>query len=63
LLTNAIKFTGRQGKVEIYVELMPFEDRFETHLRFQVKDNGLGIKKKYHKKLFKMFGSIKNEKR
>ena len=26
-------------------------------------DNGLGIKKKNHKKLFKMFGSIKDQKR
>lgn len=28
-----------------------------------VIDNGIGIKKKNHKKLFKMFGSIKDQKK
>ena len=29
-------------------------------LKFSVKDTGIGIKKKHHKKLFKMFVSIRN---
>jgi K+-sensing histidine kinase KdpD len=29
-------------------------------LKFSVQDSGIGIKKKNHKKLFKIFSSIKN---
>ena len=55
LLSNAVKFTDRDGKVLVLIE------RFEGHLRVSVVDSGLGIKKKDQKRLFKMFGSIKDE--
>ena len=37
LLTNAVKFTPRQGKVEVVVE------RTDAHVEMRVKDNGQGI--------------------
>jgi signal transduction histidine kinase len=59
LLSNAIKFTAKNGKVSITVEFL----QNKNFLKFLVTDNGLGIKKKHHKKLFKMFVSIKNIKK
>ena len=56
LLSNAIKFTDRDGKITIIVENCP--DQF---LRLSVVDNGIGIKDKDQDKLFKLFGSIKDE--
>jgi signal transduction histidine kinase len=56
LLSNAIKFTDRDGRITIIVENYP--DQF---LRLSVVDNGIGIKIKDQDKLFKLFGSIKDE--
>ena len=58
LLSNAIKFTDRNGRIELLVEKMP-----NNFLRISVVDNGRGIKVKNQDKLFKMFGSFKDEKR
>ena len=58
LLSNAIKFTDRNGKIQLIVEKL--ENNF---LRLSVVDNGKGIKYKNQDKLFKMFGSFKDEKR
>ena len=58
LLSNAIKFTDRDGEITIIVENCP--DQF---LRLSVVDNGIGIKNKDKDKLFKLFGSIKDEKK
>ena len=57
LISNAVKFTGREGKILVEVT------QLNGQLKLSVLDNGLGIKKKHHKCLFKMFGSIKNEKK
>jgi len=58
LLSNAIKFTDRNGKIQILVEKMENDS-----IRISVVDNGKGIKLKNQDKLFKLFGSIKDEKR
>ena len=58
LLSNAIKFTDRYGKIQVIVENM--ENNF---IRLSVVDNGKGIKVKNQDKLFKLFGSFKDEKR
>ena len=58
LLSNAIKFTNRNGKITVVVD-MPQKD----FIRLSVIDNGIGIKRKNQDKLFKLFGSIKDEKR
>lgn len=58
LLSNAIKFTDRNGKIQLLVEKL--ESDF---VRISVVDNGKGIKVKNQDKLFKLFGSFKDEKR
>lgn len=50
LLSNAVKFTGK-GTIEFGVVL-----KDETTLEFYVKDSGIGINEKDHKKIFEMFG-------
>jgi two-component system OmpR family sensor kinase len=55
LFSNAVKFTGRNGEILIIIE------KVGTHIRVSVVDSGIGIRKKDQKRLFKMFGSIKDE--
>lgn len=55
-MSNALKFTDRNGKILLLVEKLP-----EEFLRISVVDNGIGIKKKNQNRLFNMFGSIKDE--
>lgn len=71
LVSNAVKFTGRNGKINIRVKLIRFTSLQNTELEIKepdkleitVIDNGLGIKKKDFGKLFQMFGSIKDQKK
>lgn len=57
LMSNAIKFCNKeQGIVEIdYVEKPSF-------YQFSVRDNGIGIEKKYHERIFKIFHSLHKNK-
>jgi signal transduction histidine kinase len=48
LLTNALKFTKRNGEVSIKA----FQDG--KFIRVSVKDNGVGMSKEFKEKLFKM---------
>ena len=54
LLSNAIKFTGANGKIEIIQEL-----NGKDYI-LKIKDNGVGIDKKYHNKIFKKYVHIDN---
>ena len=58
LLSNAIKFTDRNGEIKIIAEKME-----NNLIRLSVVDNGKGIKVKNQDKLFKLFGSFKDENR
>ncbi|MBN1841710.1 MAG: GHKL domain-containing protein [Deltaproteobacteria bacterium] len=55
LLVNAIKFTRvtKAPKIEI-----GYEDRGNSH-EFYVRDNGVGIDPKHHRKVFEMFQRLK----
>lgn len=53
LLSNAVKFSKENGK--IYVKLSDLGDK----VKISVKDNGIGIPKKMHKKIFERF--VQNE--
>jgi signal transduction histidine kinase len=55
LLVNAIKFTRvtKAPKIEI-----GYEDRANSH-EFYVRDNGVGIDPKHHRKVFEMFQRLK----
>ena len=76
LLSNALKFTQRDGKILIVTEFQPKAEKNKTlvrpplnpelnldYVRISVIDSGLGIKDEDHDRLFKLFGSIKNEKK
>ena len=54
LLSNAIKFTQNNGKIEIISKVEG--DKYYL----EIKDNGIGIDKKYHNKIFKKFVHLEN---
>ena len=54
-MSNALKFTARNGKILLLAE------KIDDFLRISVIDSGVGIKKKHQGKIFSMFGSIKDE--
>ncbi|MGH1385050.1 sensor histidine kinase [Kordia sp.] len=57
LMSNAIKFSNKEkGIVEIDVEEKP------SFYQFSVKDNGIGIEKKFHDRIFKIFQSLNKSK-
>lgn len=56
LLDNAFKYSPTEKKVEIQAAVI-----HETHLSVCVKDHGIGIPKKYHKKIFKDFYRVRDE--
>ncbi len=64
LYSNAIKFSERKGRITFMIEkvIKSTNDGFDN-LIVSVIDTGLGIKDVDKKKLFKLFGSVKDEKR
>lgn len=73
ILSNAIKFTFKEGSINIYSSLerhtitthnpileKPNQDKEVCLIKVSIKDNGPGISKKDQKKLFKLFGKLKS---
>jgi len=57
LIGNAIKFMDKEtGLIEVDVKETP------SYFEFSIKDNGIGIDKKYHEKIFKIFNSLTKRK-
>jgi PAS domain S-box-containing protein len=57
LISNAVKFIDKEeGKVEITVK------EFPKYYQFSVSDNGIGIEKQFHAKIFKIFHSLNKSK-
>jgi len=54
LLSNAIKYTPEKGKINILVT------NTKKNVKIIVKDSGIGIDKKYHKKIFKKFVQLED---
>jgi len=55
--SNALKFTESGGSVIIYYTLYKIDG--QSFVEVQIKDTGMGIKRKDKSKLFKLFGFVK----
>ena len=53
LLSNAFKYTSDGGKIEVGVLWREGDKDF----RIMVKDNGVGVSKQYHKRIFEPYGT------
>lgn len=53
-MSNAVKFTDRDGRILLLIE------KHENIVRISVTDSGIGIKRSNQDKLFKMFRQIKS---
>ena len=57
LISNAIKFIDKEeGFITINVE------DFKSHYKFSIQDNGMGIDKQFHNKIFKIFHALNKSK-
>ncbi|MFT6149708.1 MAG: signal transduction histidine kinase [Saprospiraceae bacterium] len=56
LIENAIKHNNKRN----FEIVITYEDTPELH-HFHIKDNGMGVEKKYHDKIFKLFQTIENK--
>ena len=54
LIGNAMKFT-KEGSVALSVRAVSSENENKCHLKFLVKDTGIGIKDENHEKIFQSF--------
>lgn len=54
LISNAIKYTPQDGKINITVT------NTAKKIKISVKDNGIGIDKKFHKKVFQKFVQLED---
>lgn len=55
LLSNAVKYTPKGGEISLTVEAMEENVHNHVHLRFSVKDNGLGMSEDFVKVIFEPF--------
>ncbi len=55
LVTNAIKFMGSDSQRQITIGC----DKDKDYYKFFVEDTGIGIRKEYHKNIFKIFCRLK----
>jgi len=56
--SNALKFTEKGGEVTVFYSLYKLDGK--SYCEIQVKDTGMGIKRKDKKKLFKLFGFVQS---
>lgn len=54
LLSNALKFTGENGKITVTISNDYINNGY-AHLKFSIKDNGVGISEEFKTKLFQPF--------
>jgi len=54
LISNAVKFTNKKGKIDVVIKHTSTNDD-ELDIKFMVKDNGIGISKEQEEKVFEAF--------
>lgn len=55
ILSNAIKFTPDNGKIDFIIEESPLESEKIAHFRFTCRDTGIGIRPEFIGKVFDAF--------
>lgn len=55
LISNAVKFTGSDGRIEIHIQ------EKADNVRVMVSDNGRGIPKEHHARIFEKFGQSRKD--
>ncbi|MDP2262569.1 MAG: ATP-binding protein [Hydrogenophaga sp.] len=55
LLSNALKFTPRGGRIVVQAQVLPAQGSHRAKLRLQVQDSGVGIAKKHQAGIFDAF--------
>lgn len=55
LLSNAVKYTPAGGRIEMRVEELPQVVKRYSHIRFTIRDNGMGMGEDYLKVIFDPF--------
>lgn len=55
LLSNAVKFTNSGGSVSVDIRREPSEQLNRARIRFQVKDNGIGVTSEQKSRIFEAF--------
>ena len=55
LLSNAVKFTNSGGAISVDIRRVPGETLNKARVRFQVKDNGIGVTSEQKSRIFEAF--------
>ncbi|MBD3798821.1 ATP-binding protein [Sulfuricurvum sp.] len=55
LLSNAVKFTGSGGAISVDIRRVECETLNRTRVRFEVKDNGIGVTSEQKSRIFEAF--------
>lgn len=55
LLSNAVKYTPEDGKIEMTIMQIPQSAKNYAHLRFIVRDNGMGMSEEFRQQIFSPF--------
>lgn len=61
LLSNAVKYTPNEGNIELIIESLDKKMHNHVHLRFEVKDNGIGMSPEFVKTVFDPFARESKE--
>ncbi len=61
LLSNAVKYTPNGGNIELIIESLDRKMHNHAHLRFEVKDNGIGMSPEFVKTVFDPFARESKE--
>lgn len=61
IVGNAVKYTPEYGKIQFMITEMPAISEDSSSYQFRIKDNGIGMSKKFQEKLFQPFERDENK--